>query len=81
MMGNGRRLCMATPAFRRYVVENRNHHKRAEMLVRMTCREDGSKQFEVVSENGWGGATKHVSRGCWKPKSTPRVRIFASVRE
>ncbi len=30
------------------------------MLVRMTCREDGSKQFEVVSENGWGGATKHV---------------------
>ena len=46
--------------FRRYVVENRNHHKRAEMLVRMICGEDGSKQFEVVSENGWGGATKHV---------------------
>jgi hypothetical protein len=45
---------------RRYVLENRNHHKRAEMLVRMTWREDGSKQFEVVSENGWGGATKHV---------------------
>jgi len=47
-------------AIRRYVLENRNHHKRAEMLVRMTCREDGSKQFEVVSENGWGGARKHV---------------------
>jgi hypothetical protein len=47
-------------ASRRYVLENRNHHKRAEMLVRMTCREDGSKQFEVVSEDGWGGATKHV---------------------
>src|SRR5580692_3594300 len=46
--------------FRRYVVENRNHHKRAEMLVRMTCGEDGSKQFDVVSESGWGGATKHV---------------------
>jgi hypothetical protein len=45
---------------RRYVLENRNHHKRAEMLVRMTCREDGSKQFDVVSENGWGGAMKHV---------------------
>jgi hypothetical protein len=47
-------------ASRRYVLDNRNHHKRAEMLVRMICREDGSKQFEVVSENGWGGAMKHV---------------------
>jgi hypothetical protein len=47
-------------AIRRYVLENRNHHKQAEMLVRMISREDGSKQFEVVSENGWGGARKHV---------------------
>ena len=47
-------------AIRRYVLENRNHHKQAEMLVRMICREDGSKQFEIVSENGWGGARKHV---------------------
>jgi hypothetical protein len=47
-------------AVRRYVLENRNHHKRAEMLVRMICREDGSKQFEIVSTDGWGGAGKHV---------------------
>ena len=47
-------------AIRRYVLENRDHRKRAEMLVRMICREDGSKQFEVVSEDGWGGARKHV---------------------
>src|SRR5271157_5659203 len=47
-------------ANRRYVLENRGRHKRAEMLVRMICREDGSKQFEIVSENGWGGARKHV---------------------
>jgi len=47
-------------AIRRYVLENENHHKRAEMLVRLTCREDGSKQFEVVSTDGWGGARKHV---------------------
>ena len=47
-------------AYRRYVLENRNHHKEAEMLVRMTCREDSSKQFEVLSEDGWGGARKHV---------------------
>ena len=47
-------------ANRRYVLENRGHHKRAEMLVRVIGREDGSKRFEVVSESGWGGARKHV---------------------
>ena len=47
-------------ANRRYMLENQAHHRRAEMLVRMICREDGSKQFEIVSENGWGGARKHV---------------------
>ncbi len=45
---------------RRYVLENERHHKRAEMVVRMICREDGSKKFEVLSEDGWGGARKHV---------------------
>ncbi len=47
-------------AQRRYVVANRAHRKQAEMLVRMICREDGSKQFEVISASGWSGARKHV---------------------
>jgi hypothetical protein len=47
-------------ATRRYVLENQRHHKRAEMLVRMTCLRDGSKQFETVSSTGWGGARSHV---------------------
>ena len=47
-------------ASRRYVLENQRHHKRAEMHVRMTCLRDGSKQFETISETGWGGARKHV---------------------
>jgi hypothetical protein len=47
-------------ATRRYVLENQRHHKRAEMLVRMTCLKDGSKQFETVSSTGWGGARSHV---------------------
>jgi hypothetical protein len=47
-------------AYRRYVLENRTHHRRAEMLVRLICRGDGSKQFEVVSASGWGEARKHV---------------------
>jgi hypothetical protein len=47
-------------ARRRYILENDRHHKRAEMLVRMKCLNDGSKQFEVVSSAGWGSARKHV---------------------
>ena len=47
-------------ASRRYVLENQRHHKRAEMLVRMTCLRDGSKRFETISETGWGGARNHV---------------------
>jgi MucB/RseB N-terminal domain len=47
-------------AVRRYILENQRHHKRAEMLVRMKCLDDGSKQFETVSATGWGGARNHV---------------------
>ena len=45
---------------RRYVLDNSKHHKHAEMLVRVVCHKDGSKQFEVVSSTGWGGARKYV---------------------
>ena len=45
---------------RRYVLENVKHHKQAEMLVRMVYRKDGSKEFDVISSSGWGGARKHV---------------------
>ena len=47
-------------ARRRYVLENQRHHKRAEMLVRMTYLKDGSKEFEIVSSAGWGAARNHV---------------------
>jgi len=47
-------------ARRLYVLENEHRPKRAEMLVRMKCREDGSKEFEVVSSAGWGVARNHV---------------------
>lgn len=47
-------------AARRYVLENSRHHKRAEMLVKVSCLENGSKHFETVSENGWGAARSHV---------------------
>lgn len=45
---------------RRYVLENPHRHKRAEMLVRMECLEDGAKRFETVSASGWGAVRKHL---------------------
>ena len=45
---------------RRYVLENQKFQKRAEMLVEVQGDEDGTKHFEVVSEDGWKSAHKHV---------------------
>src|SRR5262245_28798570 len=47
-------------AFRRYVLDSERRNKRAEMLVRMKCLKDGSKEFEIVSSAGWGFARSHV---------------------
>jgi hypothetical protein len=45
---------------RRYVLENPHRHKRAEMLVKMECLEDGAKRFQTVSASGWGAARNHL---------------------
>ena len=45
---------------RLYVLKNSRMHKHAEMLVRVICGADGSKQFQVVAQNGWKAANKHV---------------------
>lgn len=47
-------------AARRYVLENARHHKRAEMLVAVTCLDNGSKQFQTLSATGWDTARNHV---------------------
>ena len=47
-------------AYRHYVLDNQRFHKRAEMVVRITCLQNGSKQFDTISATGWGGARKHV---------------------
>jgi hypothetical protein len=44
---------------REYVLENHQFNKRAEMLVSITCDGNG-KHFEVLSEDGWKSANKHV---------------------
>ena len=45
---------------RRYLLENNGMHKRAEMLVRVSGDTDGTKHFEVLSEQGWKAAQNHV---------------------
>jgi outer membrane lipoprotein-sorting protein len=47
---------------RRYVLENQKFQKRAEMLVQVQGDPDGTKHFDVVSEDGWKAAHKHVLR-------------------
>ena len=45
---------------RKYILENEGLHKHAEMLVRVNGDPDGTKHFEIVSEEGWKAAHKHV---------------------
>jgi outer membrane lipoprotein-sorting protein len=64
-------------AVRRYVLKNPAQNKEAEMVVRLTCLKDGTKQFETISSGGWGGARKHVFPRLLKAEaeaSDPRLR-------
>ena len=66
---------------RRYVLDNQNLHKRAEMLVQVQGDPDGTKHFEVVSEEGWKAAHKHVLRKMLESESeTSRPKMRASTK-
>jgi len=66
---------------RRYVLENHKFHKRAEMLVQVQGDPDGTKHFEVVSQEGWGGAQKHVLRKMLESESeTSHPEMRANAR-
>jgi hypothetical protein len=45
---------------REYILENHKFNKRAEMLVSIICDRNGEKHFQVISEDGWKSANKHV---------------------
>jgi hypothetical protein len=69
---------------REYVLESHLFQKRAEMLARVTCDRTGAKHFEVMSEDGWKSANKHVLRQMLvtesdssRPDARPRNRITA----
>lgn len=66
---------------RRYLLENLKFKKRAEMLVRVKGDQDGTKHFEVVSEDGWKAAHKHVLQKMLESESdTSRPEIRASAK-
>jgi hypothetical protein len=66
---------------RRYVLENQNLQKRAEMVVRVKGDPDGTKHFEVVSEDGWKAANTHVLRKMLESESeTSRPELRATTR-
>lgn len=67
---------------RRYVLENQKHKKRAEMVVRVKGDQDGSKHFEIVSEDGWKAAQKHVLHKMLESEaesSRPEMRANAKL--
>ena len=67
---------------REYVLENHKFQKRAQMEVRVTCERNGTKHFEVMSEDGWKSANKRVLRQMLatesdssRPDTRPQNRI------
>jgi len=66
---------------RRYVLENPKLQQRSEMLVRVQGDEDGTKHFEIVSEDGWKAANTHVLRKMLESESeTSRPELRATTR-
>jgi len=66
---------------RRYVLENHKYHKRAEMLVQVHGDQDGTKHFEIISQEGWGAANKHVLRKMLESEyETSRSAMRASAK-
>jgi MucB/RseB N-terminal domain len=66
---------------RRYVLENQHLHKRAEMLVQVQGDRDGTKHFDVLSEEGWKAAHKHVLRKMLESESeTSRPEMRARTK-
>jgi len=67
---------------RRYVLENDKFGKRAEMLVSVRCDPDGTKHFEVLFEDGWKSANRHVIHKMLESESEtsqPQIRRATSL--
>lgn len=66
---------------RRYVLENEHLQKRSEMLVCVRADHDGTKHFEILSEDGWKAANTQVLRKMLESESeTSRPELRATAR-
>ncbi len=73
---------------REYVLENRRFNKRAEMQVSVLCDVGGTKHFDVLAEDGWKSANKHVLRKMLEsesetslPGTRPKTRLVPANYE
>jgi outer membrane lipoprotein-sorting protein len=65
MFAHDRNQEVATAGYegiRHYTLDNEKLHKHAELVVSVKCGADGIKHFQVVAEDGWKSANKHVLR-------------------
>jgi hypothetical protein len=60
--GKREALSQGYAGYRRYIFDNNRLHKHAELLVTVKCDSDGSKHFDVVSEEGWKTANHKILR-------------------
>ena len=73
---------------REYVLYNHRMNKRAEMVASVVCDANGTKHFQVVSEDGWKSANKHVLRKMLdsesetsQPDTRPKTRMVPANYE
>jgi len=62
---------------RRYILDNDHLQKHAELIADVVCDSAGTKHFNVITEDGWSAANKHVLRKMLESEtetSTPTVR-------
>lgn len=67
---------------RQYVLNNPTLGKQARMIVSVTCRQDGVKDFQVLSEQGWASANDRVLRKLLESEtnlSRPSVRSKSRI--
>lgn len=67
---------------RQYFLDNPGLNKQARMVVSVACGPDGTKNFQVVSEQGWNSANKRVLRKMLESESEtsrPSVRPKARI--
>ena len=77
-----RTLADGYQGMRRYVLENDRMHKQAELLAHVEAGRDGAKHFEILEEDGWKAADKHVFRkmlASEEEASSPQERLKTQV--